>query len=212
MDRQRACKRTVVLVKSNPAKRHKAPGGIFFIMMHSDFFALSICAFSLLYVPFMIISQLRFAHVLQHAGYGNRDYFLWIKNNFRGAYVPLIGICIIQILGELVLEAYLSNTSLYEKQLFVGYFVVMLVIAAAIVVVFINYIKEIKIENHDTPLVLSPRFISVFLVSSAIFCVFMLVVNLFMELDGLIIIMPLLAPLFVLLANLFVRNTKLAEE
>ncbi len=170
--------------------------------MYSDYVALSACAFSVLFVPFMVISQIRFAHVMQNEGYGNRRYFLWIKRNFLVSYLPLIGICAIVLLSEGVLNAYLYNTYFYDNELLIGYILAVLLICAAISVVFYRYIRCIKIECAGTPLVCSPRFTGVFLLSAVMVGVVMTLENIVPQVNRLVFFMPLLTPLFVPLANL----------
>ncbi|MGI6153805.1 MAG: hypothetical protein ACOYJB_08255 [Christensenellaceae bacterium] len=170
-------------------------------MMFSDFFALSVCAISLLYVPFMVICQMRFGHILQSSGFDNRRYFGWIKNHFVMTYLPLAGIFLISILGEAMLRAYLSNTMQYEMGLFYGYLAWLLVLAAVITIIFWKYTRIIKIEDEKTPLVCSKRLVSVFLLSCLILCVFTVLTNLFTKIDVLLMVLPLLAPLLTPLSN-----------
>lgn len=180
-------------------------------MMYSDYFALSACAFSVLYVPFLIISQLRFAHILQNQGYDNRKYFGWIKRNFLLSCVPLIGISALSLLAEAVLITYLMKTSFYEMAVIVGYLCIMLFIAAVIALVFTKYIRCIKIESEVTPIVCSRHLVKVFLISSFFVCAVTVLENLFMEIDKMVFFIPLMTPLFVPLTNWLLGGSKKKE-
>ncbi len=183
-------------------------------MMHSDFYALSACAISVLYIPFLIIAQLRFSHILQNEGYRNSSYLLWIRKNFMLSFFPLIGVCAIVILGRVVMEAYLNNTALFEMEYIYGFFVVLMVIAAAAAFVYYKYVKTIKIESENTPIVCSSRLISIFLISCMLVCALALVVNLVEYGMLLVFFIPLLSPLLVPLANALLggKRTVLQEE
>lgn len=175
-------------------------------MMQSDYFALSACAFSVLYVPFLIISQLRFAHIMQNQGYDNRAYFRWIKKNFLLACVPLIGISGISLLAEAVLITYLRKTSFYEMAVIVGYLCIMLFVAAMIALVFTKYIRCIKIESEITPIVCSGHLVRVFLISSFFVCAVTVLENLLMEINEMVFFIPLMTPLFVPLTNWILKR------
>ncbi len=178
-------------------------------MMRSDFFALSSCAFSVLYAPFLIVAQMRFSHIMQNTSYSTGRFFLWVKNNFWLVYAPLIGICLINAMAEVVISAYLSNTALYYLQDIFAYVVIvgfMLIVAATaviIAVIFRKYVKCIKIEGEITPLICSKRLVNLFLISCFCVCALITLENVFIEIRWLIYFTPLTAPLFVPLVNKF---------
>ncbi len=175
-------------------------------MMYSDYFALSACAFSVLYVPFLIIAQLRFAHIMQSQGYDNKRYFQWIRKNFFLSCVPLIGVSGISLMAEAVLLTYLKNTSFYEMAVIVGYICIMMLIAAFIALVFTKYVHCIKIESEVTPIRCTPHLIRMFMISSFFVCLVTVLANLFTAVDKLVFFIPLMTPLFVPLTNWLFRE------
>jgi hypothetical protein len=170
-------------------------------MMQSDFFALAACAISILYVPFLLIAQLRFAHIMQWNGYSGGRYMAWLGRGFTGVYVPLIGICLIVLVGKMVLKAYLDHTALYEIPYIAGFFVVLLVIAAAVAFVYYKYVKEVKMESELTPLVCSRRLVTLYIAGCMLVCAVVMVENLLPGADVLVYVAPLFTPMIVPLAN-----------
>lgn len=183
-------------------------------MMYSDYFALSACAFSVVYLPFMVIAQLRFSHILQVNGYDNKKYMAWLKSGFIVYISPLIGICLILLLSEVVLFAYLYNTYLYEMEYMAGFMVVVLLLAAAVAFVFQKYVKRVKIESESVPLVCSGHFTAIYLVACVMVASVGVVVNVFTHINKLIFFVPMATPFFVPLANglLGGRKRYLKEE
>ncbi len=170
-------------------------------MMYSDYFALSACAFSVIYLPFIIIAQLRFAHILQVNGYDNKKYLAWIKSGFFVYVAPLVGVCLMGLLSEMVLSAYLYNTYLYEMQYMAGFVAVVLALAAIMAFVFKKYIARVKIESGGVPLKCSGRFTNIYLAACAMVAAVAVVENLFTEVNKLVFFVPLATPFYVMLAN-----------
>ncbi len=177
-------------------------------MMHSDYLALSACAFSVLYVPFLMIAQLRFAHIMQNRQYDTKQYFLWIKKNFLLCYVPLIGISVVHLMAEATLLMYLRHTSFYELAVIIGYLLMMLLIASVIAMVFTKYIRYIKIESEVTPIYCSNRLITLFMVSGFCVCALTLFENLWSDMEQIVFFTPLITPFFVPLVNVLMRLKK----
>lgn len=170
-------------------------------MMHSDFYALAACAISVLYIPFLVIAQLRFSHIMQHAGYRAPQYFDYLKKHSMSTLLPAIALCGITALGRLGMWVYLNYSEWYEMDYYIGFFVVLVVIAAVIAVVYTIYCKKIKIESNEIQLVFSPEFIRLFLVSCMLVCVLELLVNLMMPLRILVFFLPAFTPFLVPVAN-----------
>lgn len=182
-------------------------------MMYSDYFALSACAFSVVYVPFFIIAQLRFAHVMQNEGYINRSYFGWLKRNFFGAYVPLIGVSVMLVLSELAVHAFLYKNSLFfDMELIVAFVVVTMLVALALAIILWKYIKHIKRESDMTPLVCSRRFLNVYIISCLVVAAMTAVVNVFNEINRIVFFLPLLVPLLAPLSNWIAHGRKPAGK
>ena len=175
-------------------------------MMYSDYYALSVCAYSIVFAPFMIIAQLRFTHILQTNGYSAKSYFFWLKKNFLSVYMPLIGLLILTLLGLLLLRAYLANTFLYDIQaslgfaVEIGYMVILALICLCLLIIFAKYVKLIKIECEFNPIKTDGVFIWTFLLCSFIITVLITIENIFTGIDTLLIIMPLFTPLLAPLA------------
>lgn len=170
-------------------------------MMYSDYFLLTVCALSVTCAPFLVIAQLRFAHVLQVHGDSNRAYFSWMKQNFAAVWVPLIGICLMIFAAERMERAFLSNTSLYQTLIHNVYIAVTLGLMAAVAFVFYRYTKSIKIEGEELPVRCTGRLCPVFWISSAVISVLLVLMNVFSEIDELVFFLPLFAPLPAALAN-----------
>lgn len=181
-------------------------------MMYSDYFALSACAFSVLFMPFLMIAQLRFAHVMQNEGYDNRQYFAWIRRNFVLACLPLIGICLIVVMAEFVLKEYLANTYLYDVQhilgfaVEIGYVIAVMLVCAIIALVFSKYIKYIKIESEVTPLICSDRLIALFILNGLLVCALVALENIVTGMNRLALATPLIAPFVTPLSNLILQK------
>lgn len=186
-------------------------------MMYSDYYALSVCAFSIIFAPFMIIAQIRFAHIFQNNGYSIKNYFGWLKCNFLSVYMPLIGLFILTLLGLLLLKAYLANTFLYDIQaslgfaVEIGYMVILALVCLCLLIIFGKYVKLIKIECEDIPVKIDGTFIFIFLASSFIITGLITLENIFTGIDTLLIIMPLFTPLLVALPT-FLFNTAHKER
>lgn len=175
-------------------------------MMYSDYLALSVCAYSILYVPFMIIAQLRFSHILQCEGYDGRRYFVWMRKNFWMAVFPLIGLCAITIMAQQAMHQFLYLTIFFEYQILIGFVAGTMLICIPIAIVFYQYIKQIKIENEFTPLVCSRRLVGVFVWSSIFVCAITLVENTFPQFNYVTFLTPLVTPFLVPLANVLIRG------
>lgn len=180
-------------------------------MMHSDFYALSACALSVLYIPFLVIAQLRFSHIMQTEGYSAGRYFLRLRKYFMLCFLPLIGVCAIVGLGRVIMDAYLVNSSLFEMDYMYGFFVVLMVISAAVAVVFYQYVKAIKIESQTTPIVCSNRLIGVFVFSVLLVCLLSLMENIMEGGTILVFFVPLTAPLLVPLSNALMGGQRTAQ-
>jgi len=170
-------------------------------MMYSDYFLLTVCALSMVFAPFMVIAQLRFAHVLQAEGYSNIAYFSWVRKHFASVYVPLAGICLVVFAAERMMRAFLANTSFYQQQIFITYIVVTLALMAALALVFYRYTQSVKIEGDGVPVRCEGRLLPVFWTSCALLAVLFVLVNMFTEIDELIFFLPLFTPLLAPLAN-----------
>lgn len=181
-------------------------------MMYSDYFALSSTAISLIYVPFLIICQLRFAHILQYNGYSNSGYFSWIRSNFGRVLIPLAGICLYSFAAEMMLRTYLENTALHEMDVIVTYFIAVLSILAVMALLFQRYTKLIKIETNELPLSCSNKLISITLIGSMFVCVLAVLQGLFSDLLILVYFLPLCAPFFVPIANRMVQKKKQMQD
>lgn len=170
-------------------------------MMYSDYYALSVCAFSIIFAPFMIIAQERFTHILQNNNYSVKNYFKWLKHNFLSVFMPLIGLFILTLLGLVLLRAYLANTFLYDIQEFlgfaveIGYMLILALICLCLLIIFCKYDKCIKIECEMIPLKCDGGFISLFLFSSFIVTALITLENMFTGIDTLVVFAPLLTPL-----------------
>ncbi len=171
-------------------------------MMLSDYLALSTCAISILIVPFLVIAQMRFTHIMQTQNYSNKDYFLYIKKSFKLVYIPPILIFVICILNNVAIKLYLQYNTFYEMGVIIGFLLLVAVVCAIIAVVFYIYIKTIKIESEKKPLEITSKFIGVFVFSCGIIAVLAVIENVFVSLDYITYILPLLAPLLVPLTNL----------
>ena len=182
--------------------------------MYADYFALSSCAFLVLHVPFLIVAQLRFSHVLQREGYDNRRYFGWIKEHFLLAYLFPICVFVVNIVSESILSAYLDNTYLYMLQdtaayiVMFGYAIIALVIALVITLILWRYLKAIKIECETVPLVCSDSLVKVFVLSCVLICALVTAESMFIEIRRMVYFVPLLAPLFVPLSNALWRGKR----
>lgn len=182
-------------------------------MMYSDYYTLSVCAYSIIFAPFMIIAQLRFAHIMQNNGYSVKRYLGWIKKNFLSVYMPLIGIFVLALLGLVLLHAYLSNTFLYDIQaslgfaVEIGYVIILALICLCLLIIFGRYVKLIKIECERNPIKITGPFIWIFLLSSFIITALITIENIFTGIDTLLIVMPLVAPLLTPLAAFLLRLT-----
>lgn len=178
-------------------------------MMYSDYYALSVCAFSIIFAPFMIISQLRFTHILQTQCYSVKNYIRWLKRNFFSVYMPLIGIFVLTLLGLILLKAYLANTYLYDIQeimgfaVEIGYVFILALVCLCLLIVFVKYIKCIKIECEQLPIKIEEPFVSIFLYSSFIIILLTTLENIFTGIDTLLIFMPLFTPFLVPQAAFF---------
>jgi len=181
-------------------------------MMYSDYFALSACAFSVLFMPFLIIAQLRFSHIMQSEGYSNRNYFAWIRRNIVLSVLPTVGVCLIVVMAEVVLKAYLGNTFLYDVQdklgfaVEIGYVVAVMLISAVIALVMYRYVKCIKIESEVTPIICSKRLINLFLLNSMMVCALITLENVLTEVNRLVMVTPLVTPFFTPLSNLILQG------
>ncbi len=181
-------------------------------MMYSDYFAISTCAISVMFMPFMLIAQIRFAHILQDAQYANRQYFKFIFSNFKLFILPSIVICGIAILGAIGLSAYVMYNPFYEMMVLIMYAVCLLIVCAVLAVACTIYIKRIKMESEKTPLICSPRLVHVFLLSCAMVCALSVVVNVFVQIDIVVYGIMFLTPFAVPLANLIIKTPLQAQE
>ena len=175
-------------------------------MMHSDYFALSACATSILFLPFMIIAQLRFAHLMALSGYNNAKYFSFIKSGLGVFVIPLAGICIMAALSQAVLSAYLYNTWFYEMQMIIGYLVLLMILAAAMAFVFQRYVMSIKVESDNLPIKCDRAFVEIYFKSVVFLCAVVIAQNLIAELHWIFIVTPMLTPFCIPLSNLAFRR------
>ena len=181
-------------------------------MMYSDYLALSVCAFSVLCLPFMVICQLRFSHVLQAEGFETNKYFRRIKRNLPISFFPLLGICAIAVIAEGALNAYLYNTYLYDNELLVGYFAAIMLVCIAAAAVFFRYIRCIKLECSCVAPVCSQRFSNVFLLSVMLLGATVTLGNVILSINKSLLFVPLLTPFFVPLSNLILGYGKAAQK
>ncbi|MDL2237751.1 hypothetical protein LJC56_07990 [Christensenellaceae bacterium OttesenSCG-928-K19] len=187
-------------------------------MMYSDYFALFSCAFSVLFTPFLIVSQLRFSHIMQNAGYDTKRYFGWIKNNLPLVFLPLAGITIIVLMTEPMLAAYLDRSAVYELHTKVqymviyGYLIGVAAVAGSVAWIFYRYNRFIKMETMGSPLVCTGCLVNLFLLSSVMLCAVITLQCMFISLRHIVFYLPLLAPFFVPLANVMLRQPKVETE
>ncbi|MEF9863932.1 MAG: hypothetical protein RSA86_03970 [Christensenellaceae bacterium] len=177
-------------------------------MMYSDYFTLSTCAFSILFVPFLVIAQIRFAHVMQEMGYDNKRYLSWIKRHFKAAMLPLIVICGLTILSAVVLQMYLEYNPFYEINVIIYYLLVLVILSAVLAFVFYKYVKKIKIESDIRPIICEKRLVHNYLLCCLMICAITLLVNAFIKIDKLVFVIMLATPFFMPLANLITSLKK----
>ena len=171
-------------------------------MMYSDYFALSSCAISVTFIPFMVICQLRYALILQAFNYENRRFLRWLRCAYLAAGAPLLAITGLALLCEAVFVAYLTHTAATEMQIIIGYAVLMLLSCGAIAVGFGRFCRVLGGAGWTVPRIDDVRLLILFLLGSGLTAVIMLFLNLY-ALQQVIYFVPLATPFFVPLFNLF---------
>lgn len=171
-------------------------------MMYSDYFALSSCAISVTFIPFMIVCQLRYGLILQAFNYRNRAYFHWLRCAFLAAAAPLLAVSAVSLLSEAVFLAYLIHTAATEMQIIVGYAVLMLIACAALAAGFGRFCKVLGGAGWGVPRVDDVRLRILFLCSALLTALIMLILNL-AGWQQVIYFVPAATPFLVPLVNLF---------
>lgn len=169
-------------------------------MMHSDYFALSSCAISVVFIPFMVVCLLRYGLILQSCNYRSREYLRWLRCAFTAAWAPLIVVCAISLMWELVLSTYLTHTAATELQIILGYAALMLVGVAAVSLAFGRFCRVLGGAGWSVPRIDDRRLVLIFCLSSAVVGVLMLLLNILLWQQW-IYFVPLITPLLPPLMN-----------
>lgn len=173
-------------------------------MMYSDYFALSSCAISVTFIPFMVVCQLRYALILQAFNYSSAAFLRWLRCAFLAAAAPLLAICVLAFLCEGVFFAFLTHTAGTEMQILVGYALLMILACGCIAAGFGRFCRVLGGAGWTVPRIDDSRLRILFLLSTLVIAALMLLLNLF-ALQEIIYFMPLSTPFFVPLLNQILR-------
>lgn len=173
-------------------------------MMYSDYFALSSCAISVVFIPFMVVCLLRYGLMLQEFNYQNRMYLAWLGCAFAAAWAPLIAVSALALLWQLVLRTYLTHTAATELLIILGYAGLMLVGIAAVSVGFGRFCRVLGGAGWTVPRIDDRRLTQLFIISSLVVGALMLLLNI-MSWQQWIYFVPIVTPLLIPFANLFFR-------
>lgn len=173
-------------------------------MMYSDYYGISSCAFSVLFIPFIILLSMHFSRALEAFGYQNRVYMRWLRCSFVATVLPAALICGIAAMAQLSLRIYLTNTYFEELNIIIGYAAWLLLASVVIALAFVRYAKTMANAMWSVPRIVDRRIVVVFLCSALITGCLALVLNLY----GLWLytyLMPLTAPFLAPFANVFMK-------
>lgn len=173
-------------------------------MMYSDYFALSSCAMSVAFIPFIVVCLLRYCLFLQAGNYSNRAFFVWLGCSFVASVAPLGGICAISLMWEAVLSTYLTHTAATELQIILGYAGLMLIGIAAVSFAFGRFCRVLGRAGATVPRIEDRRLLILFAVSSVMVGMLVLLLNI-MHWQQWLYFVPLLSPFLAPLVNLVFR-------
>lgn len=174
-------------------------------MMYSDYYAISSCAFSVLFIPFIILSSFHFCRALEALGYQNRAYMRWLRCSFAATVVPTVLICGIAVAAQFALRLYLTNTYFNELNIIIGYAGWLLLASICIALAFARYAKTMSKAMWTVPVIADRRLAVIFVVSALVAGCTALVLNLY-GWRIYIYLMPLMAPFLAPFANLFMKR------
>lgn len=172
--------------------------------MYSDYYAISSCAFSVLFLPFMILTIMRATLSLQAFNYRGRDLLRWFGCSAVATLIPLVLICAQAIMAQLCLRIYLTKTSFDELNIIIGYAAWLLLASAVIAVSYTRCVKVMGGAMWNVPRIADRRSQTLFLVSALIASVLALVCNMY-GWRALIYFFPIIAPFIVPAVNLFMK-------
>lgn len=173
-------------------------------MMYSDYYAISSCAFSVLFIPFIILVSLHFSRALEAFGYDSRTYMRWLRCSCSATVLPPVLICGLAAMAQLALRVYLTNTYFEELQIILGYAAWLLLASVLIALAFSRYAKTMSNAMWSVPRIADRRLVTVFITSSLITAFLALILNLY-GWRLYIYLMPLTAPFLAPFVNLFMK-------
>lgn len=173
-------------------------------MMYSDYYAISSCAFSVLFIPFMLLTCIRMVLSLQAFNYRSRDLMRWLGCSAVATLLPAVLICAEAVLAQMCLRVYLTNTSFTELAIIVGYAGWLLLAAVVITLSYTRYVRTMGGAMWHVPRIADGRTKALFLVSSLIVAALALLCNMY-GVRWLIYLFPVLPPFLVPFVNLFMK-------
>lgn len=173
-------------------------------MMHSDYYAISSCAFSVLFIPFMILAEFHFCRALQSFGYQNRRYLKWTGCSFVATVLPLFFICATAGMAQFALQKYLTNTYFEELRIIIGYAAWLLLASICLALEFTRYARVLGKAMWNVPRIADRRTAVIFIASSLIVSFASLILNLY-GWRLYIYFVPLMTPFLAPFVNIFMK-------
>lgn len=173
-------------------------------MMHSDYYAISSCAFSVVFIPFLILSSMQFALALQAFNYENRKYFAWLKCTFTATCLPLALISGISLLAQACLGIYLTHTYFEELRIIIFYAAWLLLASIVLVLGWTRYARTLGRSMWLVPRINDKRMQVLLIATSLIWSFALLALNLY-GWRAIIYFVPLATPLATPLVNACMR-------
>ena len=170
-------------------------------MMYTDYYAISSCAFSVLFIPFTILAAFHLCCALQSFGYSTRAYMRWLRCTFPITVLPPIILCAMAVTAQFALRAYLRNTYLDELAIIIGYAAWLLLASICLGLSFWRYAKSLGRLFAHVPRIADTRLSVMFICSSLIAAVCPLILNLYGWRPWMYVL-PMLVPFVAPLVNL----------
>lgn len=173
-------------------------------MMYSDYYAISSCAFSVLFIPFIVLCSMHYCRALQAFGYSTGAYMRWLRCSWVATVLPLGMICGIAIIAQFTLRVYLTNTYFEELNIILGYAGWLLAASICIALAFTRCARVLGRAMWSVPRIADTRTSVIFLVSALVTSFVALILNLY-GWRLYIYIMPLMTPFLAPFGNIFFR-------
>lgn len=171
-------------------------------MMYSDYYAISSTAFSVLFIPFIILSSFSFCRALQALGYSTRQYMRWLGCTFWVTVAPTILLSALAVMAQITLRSYLRNTYFDELAIIIGYAAWLLLASICLGLGFARYAKSVGGLFENVPRIADRRIAVTFTVTALAAACVTLILNLY-GWRPYMYILPLMAPFLVPFVNIF---------